>query len=278
MITAFGTTYGSANENQDAFFVGAHSFGVFDGHGRDGRAAATTACAIFATDTPRPFEQTEDVLKAYVGGTTASWLYIDPIDGHCQVAHVGDSEVRYFDEDTGDGVSLTEDHSACSLEEFKRIKACPDPCRFEFVSRYESGRPVFIKSDEWILNPAGGYSHCTVRKDWAAYVVSPVTGRLAFTRTLGDVHMKKHGVIAEPSVTTAPPPTGMRAIVLATDGMWDVMHYADVRTIVRRPDLLGNAEAATAALMEKVHEVSKQIPALGGDDVTIVVVYMTASV
>jgi serine/threonine protein phosphatase PrpC len=295
MISAFGSTNigGTSNkENQDSYFIGDHMFGVFDGHGRGGRSVALTTCTVFAeasldSSFPEIFAAAEKAVSLIklpiapsAGGTTASCLYIDPDEGYCQVGHVGDSEVRYFDDDDGAGVSLTADHSACSLEEFLRIKVTPDPSRFEFSPRPPSrtGRPVFVKQgDDWIMDPRGGNSHCTVRGDWGAYLVSPYDDRLAVTRALGDFHMKPHGVIAEPTVTTVDPPAAgvTRAIVLASDGLWDAMKYEEVRAIVRKPELLGNAEAATGALMEAALAKNAAIFGASTDNVTAVVVYTT---
>jgi serine/threonine protein phosphatase PrpC len=298
MISAFGSTNigGVSNkENQDTYFVKDHMFGVLDGHGRGGRNAALTACTVFSeacmdASFPKIFADAEEALTLIGlrdgptgGGTTASVLYIDPIEGFCQVGHVGDSEVRYFDEDEGMGVSLTTDHTACSLEEFKRVRALPgENITFEFAGRppHNGGRPVFVKEgDDWILDPKGGNYHCTVRGDWASYIICPYqTERLAITRALGDFNLKPHGLSAEPSVTTVPAPAvGVtRAIVLASDGLWDAMKYEEVRAIVRQPELLGNAEAATKALMDAALAANARLFGSAVDNVTAVVVYMTA--
>jgi serine/threonine protein phosphatase PrpC len=298
MISAFGSTNigGASNkENQDTYFVKDHMFGVLDGHGHGGRNAALTACTVLSeacmdASFPMIFADAEEALTLIGlrngptgGGTTASVLYIDPIEGFCQVGHVGDSEVRYFDEDEGAGVSLTTDHSACSLEEFKRVRALPGQnITFEFSGRppHSWARPAFVKEgDDWVLDPAGGNYHCTVRGDWGSYVVCPYrTERLAITRALGDFNLKPHGVSSEPSITTVPAPAvGVtRAIVLASDGLWDVMKYEEVRAIVRQSELLGNAEAATKALMDAALEANARLFGASADNVTAVIVYMTA--
>lgn len=292
-ISAFGSTHigGASNsENQDTFFVRERTFGVFDGHGRAGGEMAATARDIFQ-DAPldaATFAQAEEAVRPLVspysvsgGGTTASVLYIDPLTNECRVGHVGDSEVRYFDSDEGAGVSLTADHSPCSLEEFKRIQAVLTPAEFEFATygAYYYTRPLFInREDTWIINPAGGHKHCTVRGDWGTYIVNPVTEeRLAVTRALGDFGMKTCGVIAEPSIIVAPPPAHgtTRAIVMASDGLWDAMQYEEVRAIVRDPAVLGNAEAATAVLMTVAAAANAKHFGSSADNITAVVVYLT---
>ena len=294
MISAFGITdIGGSAENQDTFLVTDRMFVVADGHGRGGCEVAMAATAVFASPTiseppsfDKLFEYAESVARTIPsekgngngnGGTTLSALYVNP-DGSCEVAHVGDSEVRYFDEDANEGVSLTTDHSACSLEEFKRIRSMQldRVARFEFAG---SHRPVFVEYyGDWIFNQAGAAQHCTVRGDWGSYLVSPSGERLAVTRAIGDFSMKENGVIATPSITSAPPPKPgtVRAIVMASDGLWDAMTYEEVCAIVRRPDLLGNAEAATKALMAASLETARLRFGPQIDNVTAVVIYLTA--
>ena len=294
-ISAFGSTHigGASNrENQDTFFVRERMFGVFDGHGRAGRQVAEKARDVFQdapldVSFPITFAQAEEAVRPLIppyaisgGGTTASVLYIDPITSECHVGHVGDSEVRYYDTDEGAGVSLTADHSACSLEEFMRIQAMPVPGIFEFAARSPYGpRPVFLNREgNWIMNPAGGNMYCTVRCDWAAYLVHPVREEhLAVTRALGDFHMKGCGVIAEPSVAVAPPPAQgiTRAIVMASDGLWDAMKYEEVRAVVRDPSVLGRSEAATTALMTAAAAANAKHFGSSSDNITALVVYLT---
>jgi serine/threonine protein phosphatase PrpC len=293
-ISAFGSTHigGASNhENQDTFFVRERIFGIFDGHGQAGRKMAETARDLFQdapldASFPITFAQVEEAVRPLVpphtisgGGTTASVLYIDPLTSECHVGHVGDSEVRYYDTDKSEGVSLTTDHSACSLEEFLRVKTIPDPGSFEFAARSPYGpRPVFVqRAGVWDMNPMGGNMYCTVRGDWAAYLVSPDGERLAVTRALGDFHMKGCGVIAEPSVLVAlPPAQGVtRAIVMASDGLWDAMKYEEVCAVVRAPEVLGNAEAATAALMAAAAAANAKHFGSSADNITAVVVYLT---
>jgi len=282
MISAFGATdIGSKinHENQDAFLVSSNMFVVADGHGRGGARVAAVATAAFVGESIKPmtelFAEAEEVVCTISaeGGATLSALRVNP-DGSCEVGHVGDSEVRYYDSD-GIGVSLTADHSACSIDEFHRIRAFPSPVRFEFA---RTAQPVFIQSDgKWAFNRAGGGHFCTVRGDLAAYIVSSTGENLAITRAIGDFTMKEFGVIAEPTImTVAAPATGtVRAIVMASDGLWDAMLYEDVGAIVRRPDLLGNAEAAVAALMEVALTTARRHFGSYIDNVTAIVTYVS---
>jgi serine/threonine protein phosphatase PrpC len=206
-------------------------------------------------------------------------------DGTCRVAAVGDSEVRVFDDNESDGLTLSADHSTSSLEEFRRIHDVAPATRFEFTNppaayHFIYGKkPVFIQGadSKWMLDLSGGYTYSTVRKDWSAYVVGRDGEQLAMTRALGDFNMKHSGIIATPSeMSIGPPPAGVvRAIVMASDGLWDAMQYAEVRDIVRNPAHLGNAEAATTALMEAALAAGATHFGSNSDNVTVIVVYVT---
>jgi len=282
ILSAFGlSNIGGNHENQDIFFIGDGLYGVVDGHGRGGKQIAADAAAVLAAGGDFAAADAAVCSSGLHGGATASVLSVS--EAGITVSHVGDSDVRYYDVGLDiNGVSLTADHSATSLDEFLRIQKCPTPAEFIYPHQFMT-RPIFVKdaNDTWILNPLGAFMRSTVRGDFSSYLES--TGpfgrnRLAMSRALGDTHMKPYGVIAEPTVTTVDtlcPPAGIRAIVMASDGMWDTIQYAEVGEIVTRPDLVGNAEAAANALMELSMALTiKHFKSLG-DNITIVVIYIT---
>lgn len=285
--------------NQDAFFQTDTMFGIFDGHGSYGREAALIARGTFLNAAPSAsfesmFAEAETSLQQLLGqkgcggGTTASILRIDPLTGTCTVGHVGDSDVRYFDiDDSDNGQPLTVDHTATSLDEFQRIQTTPNPAHFHYDGSHTRSRsqsqpqshPVFQKAADgsWARDYTKTSYLCTVRNDPATYLINPKTGEhLAVTRALGDFDMKPYGVSAEPSILTATPSAqSIRVIVMATDGLWDVMQYADVRSIVRRRDLIGNAEEAADALMSRALERGETIFGTDADNTTLIVIYVT---
>jgi serine/threonine protein phosphatase PrpC len=154
------------------------------------------------------------------------------------------------------------------------------PPDFEYAAIPGRGPSKQIYREEedgsWTIEPVGGF-YRNVRKDWASYLVGYCNERLAVTRALGDFTMKKHGVIAEPSIVCAPPPAAgtTRAIVVASDGLWDCLQYAEVCVIVRRPDLIGNAEAATTELVAAALAAGERIYGSTCDNITAIVVYVT---
>jgi serine/threonine protein phosphatase PrpC len=232
------------------------------------------------------------------GGTTASVLQVDQTTGAASFAHVGDSEARYWDCDPAaapattpapaaaaapaEGIPLTANHNPGSLSEFNRIRATNPaaPRQFLYAARNPQ-RPAFITdaSGEWITNPAGGFSYCDVRNSWSIYFHSSEDEeRLAMTRAIGDYHIKRDGLSAIPDCTTVPPPPPgtTRAYLVATDGFWDGMEYADVGAILCRPDLVGNAEVAAAALMGLGTLTNRQKFGYDHDNLSVAVVYVTS--
>jgi len=286
----------SNRENQDVCYITSRRFCVADGHGPFGREIAETVCATVrdAPDTISDedmFAQAEETVGAIahirhiLSGTTATVLTVE-LDGTCRVSAVGDSEARYYDSDEGDGVPLTLDHSPLSPEEHARIRALPSAaaCIFARNPPYTAPRPVFVLGNtrpgmdiqtEWVPHPQGGFEYCNVRSEWSTYIAQS-GNKLAVTRAIGDFPMKHCGLIATPSTVTAPPPAvgTTRAIVLASDGLWDCMHYSEVRNIVRNPACLGNAELAAERLQARAEAQANTHFGSHHDYISVIVVYV----
>ena len=218
------------------------------------------------------------------GGTTASVLTIAE-DGALSVANVGDSDVIVFDHAADPGTSLTADHSCTNLAEWTRVHASHPTSRFKFSNPYaHTERPVWLPAPaadpSWTLNPAGGFHYSDVRNCWAAYFTAPDGSEsLAMTRALGDFHLKRYGLIATPSVQTLPPPAvgTTRAIVIGSDGLWDTLQFDEAREIVYREGLVGNADAASSALLEYGKARARALMGANYDNITCAVVYVTAA-
>uniref|UniRef100_A0A0D9YPH6 protein-serine/threonine phosphatase n=1 Tax=Oryza glumipatula TaxID=40148 RepID=A0A0D9YPH6_9ORYZ len=123
------------------------------------------------------------------------------------IANLGDSRaVLATMSDTGylQAVQLTVDHKPSVPEEAARIK--------------RSGGRVFGLKDE----PG-------VMRVWLPGENSP---GLAMARSLGDMRLKRHGVISAPEVTSRRVTGADLFMVLATDGVWDVLSNEEVVSIV----------------------------------------------
>jgi len=177
-----------------------------------------------------------------------------------------------------DTVIITAEHSPESPSEFTRLRTfrCneEDP-RFPSLSVvYDSQSanrlecpPVFRLDEHGAPHVLGnGCYHKNVRQEWASLVATPSTAQfqdaLAFTRSLGDLHLHTYGVTHEPEVrccsldslwtdlnsNTSSQLGDLQAgggdkvdprvaasvfcIVLATDGVWDNWAYEDVTRFV----------------------------------------------
>ncbi|CAN6271986.1 unnamed protein product [Urochloa humidicola] len=123
------------------------------------------------------------------------------------VANLGDSRaVLATMSDSGHlaAVQLTVDHKPSLPGEASRIARC--------------GGRVFALKDE-----------PSVARVWLPGEDIP---GLAMARSLGDLKLKRHGVVPEPEVAHRRVGSGDLFIVLATDGVWDVMSNEEVVSIV----------------------------------------------
>lgn len=314
------TDVGGYPRNEDRAFIktDATVAGVFDGHGTYGAEIAqwtlewisTHPDAVFNADTFAtidahlrerlaahltekgvPFFQQDGAFyqMSYMsrlplrGGTTGTMVRVNAEDGSITAAHVGDSEVRVFDKN-GIDHDICADHTATSLEEYKRIRETHPGAKFVCDgSRFGVPvRQVFKeKSDGTVeLNPDGPYMFCDVRESWGAYVKTPdETESLAMTRAFGDFNLKRlAGVTVEPhckTIEALPADVSERNIIVASDGFWDILHYSEVAEKLWSKE---TAEEKAAVLMALAKE--KTLERLGGpgDNITIVVVCMKRSV
>ena len=101
--------------------------------------------------------------------------------------------------------------------------------------------------------------------------VHRVMGRLSLSRALGDWEMRPW-VSATPDVTIRPRSTSDEFVVLATDGVWDVMSSAEVNKMLKSRLMKGqrHRQAMNAVLTECRRRGS-------GDNITIVIADISSS-
>lgn len=218
--------------------------------------------------------------KVLGGGTTASLARVKGLD--LEVSHVGDSEIMVIHEDSREFWVLTKDHSATSVSEWERVLAeTPLPPRVEFDTlpgQPEAGggrRQTFTlgAGGKWELNPAGGYYVANVRREWAAYV-SNADCTLNMFRSIGDFGLRKSGVNFLPDVVRHRLKTVGRSFVLAaSDGLFDPLHYEEIRDAVlgaaAAPD--ATAKSITSAVMALGLRVGKKLFGRAQDNTTVAV-------
>lgn len=208
-------------------------FGLYDGHGGSA-AARITACGyggyhvddIFfrplhakilePTNTKTELFNNYHAAYAYMdeiiqqhkntSGTTVltahiTWQYGSPL---LVISWLGDSRAVLID-NNGSVVAATQDHKPSAPNEFKRIQK-----EGGFVSMPGCFPP---------------YAGC-----------SRVGGILAVSRALGDKDIKNQvkGISAEPSIISLPLAPNHKALIMACDGVWDVLSNQEASQIVHQ--------------------------------------------
>ena len=255
MTTHIGGTRNK--ENQDRFFVTENVYAVFDGHGADGSLIAQKMKEHFLAD-PNAWSTANDQLTGLTGGTTATVVTLTATEIH--VKNLGDSEAWFFPATTEiPAYSLTADHSATSKSEWDRIHASHPKTAF----RFDGDRQIPVFTDDGLMNRGQYYN--SVNKTWGAYVCHPTEARrLAVTRALGDFDMVEAGVIAEPSHQIFPRRAG--TIVIASDGVWNCLTYAEVASLCTTEEAIMTATLASG----------RTNFGSGADNATVVVVKIDA--
>jgi len=194
------------------------------------------------------------------GGTTATVVIVR--GDRVIVANVGDSTALFGSKLASGAVvyhELSAEHSPESIDEFKRIR--------EFMSdhtgtipemKFVYDSPSFSKNkcppvfrvdpnDSNIVQVTGSGSYYkNVRNEWASLVTTPPRARfqdaLAFTRSLGDLHLHVYGVSEMPQVREFSlaelndTNQGVCCFLVCTDGVWDNWKYHDVvEETLKRP-------------------------------------------
>jgi len=290
---------GGSSKQQDFVRTSAFQAVLCDGHGPKGHDIAEAVCEFqmrTGGDPASLFQKTDEYLREHygpdkvsgIGGTTCSNLTFDPSTRVMTVASIGDSSVRYWDTG-GEGVEASVNHSPSTYSEYVRVQEAGGVFSFHDISeRYSKGKqPIFVDGK---YNKAGGYYFKNCKRDeYSVYFENPLSeeeelygpftkrSRLAVTRAFADWPLVPYGLIAEPSVNIVPPPSeGTRAVVMASDGLWDVMFDEAIGAIVRRPEFLlsRDAEAASQELMRVALMAGRSLFGACSDNVSIVVAYV----
>ncbi|KAJ6698090.1 PROTEIN PHOSPHATASE 2C 72-RELATED [Salix purpurea] len=171
----------------------------------------------------------QESLDCSCSGTTAVVVVRQGED--LVIANLGDSRAvlgRTNDQKGIMPVQLTTDLKPGVPSEAKRIRKC-------------NGRVLALKEEPH------------VNRVWLPHEDSP---GLAMSRAFGDFLLKKHGIIALPDISYHRVTSEDQFVVLASDGVWDVLSNKEVVSIVSAADCEQTAakavvEAATAAWKRK---------------------------
>lgn len=225
---------------------------VFDGHGSNGHKVSHRAKDLVSQMCPNVVQNVKNIgagaafakLFAFVhevlrndglsqtSGSTCTCALFDLGQKELRLANVGDST----------GVLLHNNSVVCVTRDHK-----------------------FDEESEERINAAGG----EVRVEGIPRIFAKGTGRpgLALSRSLGDIEASDIGVLCEPEVSTALKFEAGNTLIVASDGVWDMLSPNKAAELVTNcPD----SQIAAEALIE---EASALWPdEMDRDDMTVIVV------
>jgi len=268
MDISFGVyqNQGGRTYQEDRWFVSKNKqfFAVFDGHG--GSAMSEYAqqnmyenyqkacdCTV-KSELQQCFEKTsENFIKNNPNETCGSTAVAVVVQGKdMYFANVGDSRAIHIRKKN---IFQTKDHKCTDENERKRVQTQINNAnkgkkrRAEIADTGDIHVPVVVNGEN--------------RKR-----------RLAMSRSLGDKEYKQYGVVATPTVEKVTVQDG-DIIVMASDGLWDMISSEDVRNFIQE-----NKNLDETMLAEKLAEEARRIydtgnirrvPGYTFDNITVVV-------
>ncbi|CAI5485577.1 unnamed protein product [Closterium sp. Naga37s-1] len=146
-----------------------------------------------------------------------------------------------------EAVALTADHK------------CSDPTEAARI-RKAGGRVEALEDEKHVM------------RIWLPNEMAP---GLVTSRAVGDFLLKGFGVISEPDVTVLPVDDGDEFVILATDGVWDVLSHEEAVSIVATsPSPATSAERLVTSAQEAW---AAKYPKARRDDCTAVVLFLRTS-
>ena len=264
------------------------------------------------------------------GGTTATVVVI--LDGRTMiVSNVGDSTALWGGKTSGGQLAFKElsaEHSPESVDEYVRcLRTHPEATatdgngvdhpavpqlRFVYDAQAFSKNqcPKIFRRDAtsskgFSVTNKGSY-YKNVRNEWASLVTTPPYAKfqdaLAFTRSLGDLHLHSYGVGNEPetvvydlvdlhkSASAARTNAGVEeematsVLLVCTDGVWDNWKFGDIiNASLQQPWIdevrrRGNAVEVTDLLMKWNLQLARAHFGSQADNMTAIVCYLMTPV
>lgn len=188
-----------------------------------------------------------------LSGTTVVAAFIS--ENRLFVAHIGDSRAVIGSKYGSHWVpsQLTEDHKPENSDEARRI--------------LRNGGEVRKNLDS-CRNPTGPYRVWLLGQDGPG---------LAMSRSIGDGYAKQAGVIADPDFKAVVLTPEDRFLVIATDGLWEVIDTEEVVNIVARKADRNSIEEAADDLVNEAHMRWRKMGD-SVDDITVLVVVLEVGV
>lgn len=149
-------------------------------------------------------------------GTTCSLVMITK--DKMYVASVGDSDVYLFKNDHT-LIKLNPDHNGLCRKEMERLKSYPTTQIVYDSNKFLGQKPVWT-NDKFNEMDATIHYYKNRMGEPAVYIKN-VSSMLGMTRSIGDYHLKKAGIICIPEVNEFDIPSTGDQLLIASDGFWD---------------------------------------------------------
>lgn len=251
-------------------------FGVFDGHGALGHSVSSliksrlksTISSLKATNLQTDIKDFLDYSINLVSQTvlastintkdSGSTLCTVVVAGNTVVcANVGDSMCVLVAGKEGGGTGLdkwrifplSKDHKPCDKVEADRIVKCGG----------------IIDENPFNSEPTG------VLRVWSN---NPKIPGLSMTRSIGDTWLRKVGVISDPEIISKQLTKEDKFIILASDGLWDIVSELESAEIVSLA--ISDGSHAKAACQALVEEATRRWKLKGSDidDISVIVILL----
>ena len=198
-------------------------------------------------------------------GTTSCSVFI--IGNHLLCSNVGDSRAILIKK-SNEVFPLSNDHKPNNYYEKERILKCGGD-----IKRIKDS-----KIEEYVDNLNNNNNNIDkkiieINIPFRVYVKGKDYPGLAMSRSLGDFVAKKIGVIHEPEILDITINEDDKFIILASDGLWEVVSNEEARNIVNKYYIENNVKIAVEKLAilasEKFKVLGEYI-----DDITIIVIFL----
>lgn len=261
-------------------------FGVFDGHGSFGHSVSSIIknrikSTISSLKPSTSLNDLKDFLYYSINlanqtvlaspintkdsGSTLCMLAISGNNLAC--ANIGDSRCILISRKVGE----------VGMED--GVKDCQENCKWEIFQMSKDHKPSDKEEAERVVkcggivdkDPFNNNETEGILRVWSKN--SKVPG-LAMTRSIGDTWLKKLGVTSDPEILTKELNAQDKFIILASDGLWDMISEQDCAEIVNHTISEGNhAKLASQALVE---EATKRWKSKGNniDDISVIVILL----
>ena len=204
--------------------------------------------------------QTDNILKkkdydSDFSGSTSCSLFI--IGKHIICSNLGDSRAILI-KNSNEIVNLSNDHKPNNKKEYERI-----------IKKGGEIRKNSLDLNEYNINENNIYEIIPFR----IYFKNENFPGLAMSRSIGDFIAKKIGVVNEPEIFDYNICDDDKFIILASDGLWEVVSNEEARNIVNKYYIENNVKIAVEKL---VILASEKFKVLGEyiDDITIIVIFL----